>query len=278
MSRGLWYGQIRPTNYSALCQVYGYFPPWPMTRSPHVDLVHALAEGRDPSKTAFADYLRLTGRPDLLLERVNVLRGLMASEGPFEIDTCCNSVLDGNHRSAVAIVRGQQLIHHERQPYQTINIPGVFQIDGRRFDDRFPIDYDFSGKVVLDLGARDGMNAVHALKAGASKCILVDNDFTSLTWQVMHVSWFHYWQYDILPADLRELEPIPCDVVLAFSIRGWIGDEALAKHIAGKDCLLETHTEEETPPDTGHAWTLLKEVSYSRAEPDRKRRLYLGRP
>lgn len=278
MSRGLWYGQIRPSNFDALCQVYGYFPPWPMSRSPHVDLVHALADGRDPSKTAFADYLCLTGRPDLLLERVNVLRGLMASEGPFEVDTCCGSVLDGNHRTAVAIVRGQKLIHNERSPYQTIKTSHT-QIPGRRLDDRFPLDYDFAGKVVLDLGARDGMNAVHALEAGAKKCVLVDSDFTSLTWRVMHECGFAYYQYDIIPADLRELPVTPaCDVVLAFSIRQWIGDDSLASHIAGKDCILETHTAEEVPPATGHKWRLLKEVAYSRNEPDRKRCVYLGTP
>jgi len=272
----LWYGQIRPSNYRALCQVYGYLPPWPMGSSPHVDIVHALVDGRDPSKTAFADYLRLTGRPDMLLERVDVLRSLMASTGPLTVDTCCGSVLDGNHRAAVAIVQGREIVRMEHAPYQTISTPHM-HIDGRRIDDRWPLDYDFTDKVVLDLGARDGMNAVRALEAGAARCILVDHDYTSLTWHVLDDCGARN-RCVVIPADAKELPSQECDVVLAFSVVAHIGTEALARLAHGRDVLLETHGETDGPPDIGHRWQWIREVSYSRTEPTRKRSIYLGTP
>jgi 16S rRNA G966 N2-methylase RsmD len=164
----------------------------------------------------------------------------------------------------------------EHAPYQTIYTPHM-HIDGRRLDDRWPIDYDFRGKTVLDLGARDGMNSIRALEAGASRCTLVDHDFTSLTWQVIDDCGVRN-RCAMLPSDATKLPPQGCDVVLAFSVVAHIGVEALAVLALGKDILLETHAEADSPPDTGHRWRLLGQVSYSRAEPGRKRSIYLGLP
>jgi hypothetical protein len=171
-------------------------------------------------------------------------------------------------------VRGQKLLHNEAQPYQTISTPHMF-FPGRRLDDRWPLDYDFTDKTVLDLGARDGMNSIRALEHGASRCILVDHDYTSLTWHVIDDCGVRN-RCTVLPADARELPPQECDVVLAFSVVAHIGTEALIGLAHGKDVLLETHGETDQPPDTGHRWRWLKSVSYSRAEPDRKRNIYLG--
>lgn len=272
----LFYGQIRPSNFDALYLVYGYDPPWPMKCSPQADLVDALVTGRSPEHTAFAEYLRLTNRSELLEERVRVLRGLMESRGPLTANTCCGSVLDGNHRTAVALVQHRELECTESFPYQTINTPQMFYA-GRRLDDRFPLDYDLTGKRVLDLGARDGMNAVHALEAGAARVVLLECDCTSLLWQVIDDCGARD-RVVVKVADANDCLNIDCDVVLAFSVVQHIGAACLSHYIQGRTCLLETHTEVEQPPATGHRWRLLKTTVYSRSNPHEKRSLYLGEP
>lgn len=274
----LYYGQIRPSNYSALRHIYGCAPPWPLAQAPHVDLVQALLEGRDPGKTVFADYLRITKRPELLRKRVVALEAMLAGDVRLEAEVCCDCVLDGNHRAAVALATGRPLTLRESPPYQTIRTPTRY-VEGRRLEGRLPDAYDFHGRCVLDLGCSHGMYSAEALARGAMRCLLVDHELTSDTWRVMDeaTGGAHNWSVNVATADSLPAAG-PGWTVLALSVVQHIGVPTLARLAHGRDIILETHSDGPPPETGGHRWTLLGTTPYSRLEPTRVRRLYLGRP
>lgn len=276
--RLLFYGQIRD-NYTSLLSHYGHEPPWPMYRSPHVDLVEAVRDGKDPE--AYCRYL--SGHHDdpepVVEEQVGRVAAMLKEPEQYaKIKAGC--VADGNHRVAVAIVTGCPLNVEDEKPYQEIIFPGGARIPGRReTSSRWPIPYDFRGRIVTDLGCSEGMNAVMACLHGADRAEAYDRDLTSATWYAI-AAWgvsVNVTVYDLAgPAHPRFYVPADRRVVLALGIAHHLRPERFAEIVRDSDVIWEGRTEESEPPDTGHAWRLAMTVPYSVAEPERHRRVYIG--
>ena len=103
-----YYGQIRPTNYDALRQIYGHEPPWDMEHSPHVSLAR-MAIGGVVSKDLYLDYMMMTR--EKTLDALNDYRKSFAlmkklvnkkQEKPILLEHNC--IKDGNHRWAMNFV------------------------------------------------------------------------------------------------------------------------------------------------------------------------------
>ncbi len=274
----LYYGQIRPTNYQALFDHYDHAPPWPMDRAPHISLVTAVLNGTDITRTAYCDYLIKTHGDDWLptlhRQRSVVEELLQAPEHTVQVQY--DSVINGNHRTAVCLVTGKTL-HREQQPtYQTLELPDCV-VKGRRLGDR-TVDYDFTGKRVIDLGCNDGMLSIYALACGASAVVAVDADLCSTTWQVRN-AWNAQDRMLIDVANIDTWEgPPDADVVMAFSVMKYLDPAHFSKLIHGRDCILESHMSGEAPPSTGHNWTKIGTSPYRRAQPDLTRDIFLGKP
>lgn len=281
----MWYGQIRPSNYRALLEHYGHEPPWPMERSPHVDLVRAILRGQDPAATSYARYIAhhgATADADLA-ERVGVVRSLMEAD-ELTIKTEADCVIDGNHRWAVAYVLGIPLKCEERPPYQTIDraISGE-EIEGRRFGwPRIPAEVPLGGETILELGSAQCAVTVEALahhNCNATKVYAVERDQTSLPWLVLD-DWGVRHRVEMVVADADDL---PADaypdarVLFAMSVIAHLKPSTFERLAAGRRVLFECHYDD-PPPNTKHQWTRLPDVPYSRAQPDSVRSIYFGAP
>lgn len=292
----LFYGQIRPANYEALLAHYGHEPPWPMDRCPHISLVQAVIDATPVVDTAYFTYLRRCHGEDArsMLERQDMLVRMFLDCGGLSVQVEHESVLDGNHRAAVALVTGRPPTIASSQPYQTLVYPigqdlepfdlgwlrgharKFIHVDGRRLEGR-DIPYDVDGKCVLDLGCAQGMMSITALLQGASHVVAVDADLRSTTWRVRD-AWGFTDRMSIIPARVEDLDEIEVDVVLAYSIERHVDPQAFARVLRGRVCVLETHAEGEPPPSTGHVWTFVQKTPYSRADPQRRRDVYVGMP
>lgn len=273
----LYYGQIRPCNYKALRSHYGHEPPWPMDCAPHVSLVEAVLVGTDPRATPYFRYLlghHGEDADDVLARQVGVV-GRLLDAPSLVVEVEHESVLDGNHRTAVCLVTGKPLRTNPHAPYQTVEFPN-HTVEGRRFGDRRISDYDFRGKRVLDLGCNAGMLSIHALQAGASEVVAVDQDLRSTTWQLRD-AWGFQDKMSIVVSKIEDLQPVDADVVLAFSVVAHADPTSFAMLVSGRDCILETHISGEEPPPTGHEWTRISTSRYSRELPNLQRDIYLGR-
>ncbi len=270
------YGQVRPGNFGALCDLYGHEPPWPMTHAPHVSIVEAILQKSDPKATPYFDYLARTHGPrshDTLRRQVALVEYLLAGGSHDPILTQHESVLDGNHRVAVAIAKGVSVASTVKAPYQTLEFPDRV-VEGRRIGQR-ELPLDLKRKVVLDLGCADGMMSVTALRQGANYVTSVDADLCSTTWQVRD-AWGFQDRMKIVVARIETLPDVKgIDVVLALSVIQHIGLEAFTFHTRGRICVFETHDQGQEPPPTHH-WKLADRVSYSRAEPQRLRDVWVG--
>ncbi len=260
-----------------LLDLYGHPPPWPMEDSPHAKLVRAVLEKYRPVVTPYFEYLQRTHGPmahQTLNRQVALVEHLLAGGPQDPILTQHESVLEGNHRVAVAIAKDVHLQANTKAPYQTLEFPDRV-VEGRRLGQR-EIPIDLRGKSVLDLGCADGMMSVTALRQGASHVFAIDTDLTSTTWQIRQV-WCVRDRMDIAVARIETAEVIDADVVLAYSVIHHIGIEAFTRHTKGRICVFETHDQGQEPPPTHH-WKLADRVSYSRADPKRLRDVWVGTP
>lgn len=274
----LFYGQIRPSNFEVLLDLYGHDPPWPMTRSPHLSLVDAVLKKYDARVTKYCEYLERThGRMahDTLRHQVALMEHLLAGGPQDPILTQHESILEGNHRTAVAIAKGIRITANTKAPYQTLEFPDCV-VEGRRIGQR-EIPVDLKGKSVLDLGCADGMMSVTALRQGAAFVSSIDTDLCSTTWQLRKA----WGLEDNMSITVERIETAKtfedADVVLAMSVIQHIGLEAFTRHTKGRVCVFETHDQGQEPPPTHH-WKLADRVSYSRAEPVRLRDIWIGTP
>jgi 2-polyprenyl-3-methyl-5-hydroxy-6-metoxy-1,4-benzoquinol methylase len=247
-----------------------------MERSPHISLVEAVVAGVSARSTPYHQYLQRThrGAADESLDRqTGVVHELLQAKS-LTVDVEHESVLDGNHRTAVHIVTGVPLETRTHRPYQTVTFPG-FEVQGRRYGGRdMP---DLRGKRVLDIGCADGMMSVAALQNGATSVLSVDQDLRSTTWQLRD-AWDFTNRMEIRVMHVEALEAQEVDVVLAFSVVHHIGVESFVRLTHGRECVFETHSEGDAPPDSGHRWEKTGTSTYSCAEPTRVRDLYYGVP
>ena len=275
-----WYvGQISPANWGWLRDYFGGDPPWPMDAVPHIALARAIREGRDPGQTSFYEYLRAShAHPaERLRQSIETVR-FWIEQPAVTITVEVDCVVDGNHRFAVAST--DPAIHMEfeaREPYQTLRWPDQQATTGRRRPGRLgDIAAELAGLRVLELGCAQGAVSIEAAQAGA-RVLAVDARLTSTPWRLRD-AWGLRQQITFEPVDLNgPWMPPDVDVVLAMSIRAHLRPGRLEELIAGRRCVLETHTAEETPPVT-HDWRRVGDVPYSHAEPVRRRTLYWGVP
>ena len=273
----LLYGQIRTSNYAALRALYGHDPPWPLATSPHASLVDAVMNGGDPASTPYYEYIKMTPHPDpakTLAESVRGIERLLHAGQSTPVALEHDSVLDGNHRVAVAIATSRALSVQRKQPYQTLEFPDQV-IDGRRLPSR-EIPVDMHGKRVLDLGCAQGMMSVTALRQGAEHVVSVDRTHRSTTWQLRN-AWRFEERMRIIVSTVETFDRVDADVVLAFSIVRHITPEAFARHARGRICVLETHYEGDVPPPT-HRWSHAGYNPYNRRDHARRREILIGTP
>jgi len=264
----LHWGQIKPSNYEMLLKHYGSEPPWLMENSPLISLVEAIVEGRNLEETAYFDFI--SRDREYLAGSVKLVGQLISSNNltaVFEVE----SVIDGSYKVAINLVTGKRIWTKNFLPYQTIHFPNHV-VPGQRHS-RFPVDYDFDGKKVLDLGANSGENSIQVLQAGAREVISVDGEFTSTIWQLRN-AWGFQDRMTIKPEFIEK--HYDADIVLAFSVSKYLEEGVLEGIIEGRDCIYENHEYGEKHPDTSHKWTKVKDVPYSTVEPDRKREVFVG--
>lgn len=275
----LLYGQIRPNNYEVLLDLYGHEPPWPMACSPHISLVEAVLQGSGVAKTAYFEYVRRTHGPSTAhtVERQTKLVAHLLKGNAYDpVNIEHDSVLEGNHRVAVAIMTDSPLKAEIRFPYQTLEFPDEI-VAGRRLGDRqIPME-DLDGKTVLDLGCAQGMMSIQALRQGAASVVAVDADLLSTTWQLRD-AWGFKDKMKIVVSQIEDIPDIEADVVLVYSAIRHMPESAFRRHTTGRICVLETHSQDEPLPNTSHAWKFIGRVPYSRIEPDKFRDLWVGRP
>lgn len=109
-------------------------------------------------------------------------------------------------------------------PYHSVPELGV--AGQRDNEQRFEmLDYDFTGKTVLDIGCNAGMDAVLASRAEAKRVLATDLPHVAdVAWEV--ANWLGAWNVDFvglkLPQQATEIGG-PFDVVLSLSVQRQIG-------------------------------------------------------